>query len=190
MVVSVTAVADVPPSLVSRVLDEAAAIWHPTGVAFVFRRVPWSIAARLDQNPFDAAGGLRIVIGNARGTSHDGLLPMGWIQFEHESPAQEIYLSYRNAIDFMTDSSAVAGAITHMPPVEKEIKLARAMGRALAHELGHYLLASKAHTQRGLMRASHTASEFFDFSRRGFEIDLAQRQLIAALWRDGVIASR
>jgi len=190
VVASVTAVANVSPSLVSRVLDEAAAVWRPTGVAFAFRRVPWSVAARLDQNPFDASAGLRIVIGDARGAAHDGLLPLGWIQFDHDSPAQEIYLSYRNAIDFMTDSAGVAGAITRMPPVEKEIKLARAMGRALAHELGHYLLASKAHTERGLMRATHTASEFFDFSRRGFDIDVAQRQLIAALWRDGVIASR
>src|SRR5262249_52447780 len=190
VVITVTAVANVTPSLVSRVLDEADAIWHPTGVAFVWRRVPWSAAARLDQNPFNASSGLRIVIGDARGASHEGLLPLGWIQFEHGSPSQEIYLSYRNAIEYMTDAAPVAGAMSRMPPIEKEIKLARAMGRALAHGLGPSLWASRAHTPRGWMGASHTASEFFDFSRRGFEIDVDQRQFIATLWRDGVIASR
>ena len=39
--------------------------------------------------------------------------------------------------------------------------LARAMGRALAHEMGHYLLASKEHTKNGLMQAHRTATEFF-----------------------------
>ena len=33
-----------------------------------------------------------------------------------------------------------------MPLAQREMLLARAMGRALAHELGHYLLASKIHT--------------------------------------------
>jgi hypothetical protein len=192
VVVTVTALANVSPSLVSRVLEEADAIWHPAGLAFVWRRMPASAATRLDQNPFDASCGLRIVIGDARGVSHDdGLLPLGWILFDQGSPAQEIYLSYRNAVEFMADSAGIAGPVSRMPPVEKEIKLARALGRALAHELGHYLFASKVHTHRGLMQASHTASEFFDFSRRGFDIDPAQRQLIAArLRQDGVVVSR
>ena len=34
-----------------------------------------------------------------------------------------------------------------MPIFEREMLMARAMGRALAHELGHYFLASKEHTQ-------------------------------------------
>jgi hypothetical protein len=190
MIVTVSALANVSPSLVSRVLEEADAIWHPAGLTFIWRRVP-RVAARLDQSPTDPSAGLQIVIGDARGVSHPDRMPLGWIQFDQGGPAQEIYLSYRNAVDFMADSRGVVGLVDHMPPMEKEIKLARAMGRALAHELGHYLLSSKAHTGRGLMRASHTASEFFDFSRRGFGIDVAERQLIAArLSREGTVVSR
>jgi hypothetical protein len=190
MVVTVTAIANLSPSLVSRVLEEADAIWQPAGLSFVWRRVPRSAATRLDQDPFDASCGLRVVIGDARGTVREDRLPLGWIQFDRDGPAQEIYVSYQNAVDFMTGSAGVAGPISRMPPIEKEIKLARAMGRALAHELGHYLLASKTHTPRGLMQANHTALEFFDFSRRGFDIDSAQRQLIAALRHDAVLARR
>jgi hypothetical protein len=190
MVVTVAAIADVPPSLVSRVLEEADAIWHPTGLAFVWRRVPRSAVIRLDQDPFDASCGLRVVIGDARGEANANRLPLGWIQFDHQHPAQEIYVSYQNAVDFMAGASGVTGPVSRMPPAEKEIKLARAMGRALAHELGHYLLASKVHTQRGLMQANHTATDFFDYSRHGFDIDAAQRQLIAALRQDAVVVRR
>jgi hypothetical protein len=58
--------------------------------------------------------------------------------------------------------------------------LGRAMGRALAHELGHYLTASKAHAKKGLMRATRTASEFFALERWGFAIDPAQRRAMVA----------
>ena len=191
MIVTVVTLADVQPSLVSRVLEEADAIWRASGVTFVWRPVPRATATRLDPPPA-GAGALRIVIGDGHGVSHDNRLPLGWIAFDDDgTPAQDIYLSYRNAVAFMGNSPGVAGLVTQMPPLEIEIKLARAMGRALAHELGHYLLASKAHTGRGLMQASHTASEFFEYSRRGFSIDAAQRQAIAARLReDAVVVSR
>jgi len=190
MIVTVVTLADVRPSLVSRVLEEADAIWRASGVTFVWRPVPRATATRLDPPP-PGTGALRIVIGDGHGVSHDSRLPLGWITFDDGTPAQDIYLSYRNAVAFMANSPGVAGLVTQMPPMEIEIKLARAMGRALAHELGHYLLASKAHTSRGLMQASHTASEFFEFSRRGFSIDAAQRQAIdARLREDAVVVSR
>ena len=54
-----------------------------------------------------------------------------------------------------------------MPIFEREMLLARAIGRALAHELGHYLLASKEHTEeradesapdrRGILRSGRAA---------------------------------
>ena len=65
------------------------------------------------------------------------------------------------------------------------------MGRALAHELGHYLLASKVHTARGLLKASRTAAELFSIERAGFKIDPLQRQQIAARMRgDSLVVRR
>jgi hypothetical protein len=43
-----------------------------------------------------------------------------------------------------------------MPQAGQEQTLARVLGRALAHEIGHYLLASPAHTATGLMRATQS----------------------------------
>jgi Zn-dependent peptidase ImmA (M78 family) len=65
------------------------------------------------------------------------------------------------------------------------------MGRALAHELGHYLLASKAHTERGLMKAIMTASELFMPDARAFRLEPAQRRSVAARLRgEPLVASR
>ena len=53
--------------------------------------------------------------------------------------------------------------------------IARALGRALAHEIGHYLLASKDHTSHGLMKAQHKAGDLLGPSRRPFELTESQR---------------
>ena len=64
------------------------------------------------------------------------------------------------------------------------------MGRALAHELGHYLLASKAHTQRGLMQTQRSASELFSPARIRFEIDAVQRQTVVSRLAGTTVLSR
>ena len=42
---------------------------------------------------------------------------------------------------------------TSSPKLLSDLFLSRALGRALAHEIGHYLLGTSRHTARGLMRA-------------------------------------
>jgi hypothetical protein len=74
----------------------------------------------------------------------------------------------------------VVGNIEPMPLRRREILVARAMGRALAHELGHYFLASKIHTRRGLLQANRSAAELFAEERNGFRIDLWQQHIIAS----------
>jgi len=189
LVITVTEMTEMPAHLVPRALEEANAIWNTAGVTFVWRRVAPQAAARMDQVP--AATAMRIVIGPARGIGGANGIPLGWIQFDDDGPAREIYVSYRNAVDYMNGSEGVVGIASQLTLLERETYLARAMGRALAHELGHFLMASKEHTRRGLMQATHTASDFFDPQRRAFAIDPAQRQLVASrLRQDGIVVSR
>jgi len=55
----------------------------------------------------------------------------------------------------------VAGVpFVSLPNALGDVILARALGRALAHEIGHYLLGTGAHAQRGLMRARFAPLEF------------------------------
>jgi hypothetical protein len=170
MIVNVAAAADVQPSLVARLLDEASSLWRPAGLTFVWQRKPNALP-----------GTLTVSIGAERGSRAADDLPLGWIRFDDvDTPVPEIYLSTANARELLERWTGSSGAVDRMPRQQQEVLLGRAMGRALAHELGHYLLASKSHTARGLMRARREAPEFFAESRKVFALDPEQHAQVVA----------
>ncbi len=159
MIVYVSAAPEVPASLVTRLLRETDAIWRAAGFSFVWRRAPHGAGPAPDDPVPSASTTLRIVIGPNRGVARNARTPLGWIVFDDErAPQQEIYLSHANALALLESARPVVGVVDQMPMAQREVLLSRLMGRALAHELGHYLLASKVHTRRGLLQASRTAT--------------------------------
>ena len=183
MIINLTAAPDMAPDLVARILAEADRIWRPSGVTFVWRRAPARVVpyARASETGPYVPNTLRLNIGDSRGAGSTGRLPLGWIVFDEDAaPAQEIYLSRANGQQMMRDARSVVGLVDQMTLLQRDILLSRAMGRALAHELGHYLLASKAHTTRGLMKAVLGAVELFSMDSGAFRLDPAQRRVIAA----------
>jgi len=70
-------------------------------------------------------------------------------------------------------------------------KVARAdvLGRAIAHELGHLMLGSNAHTDRGLMRETWTADELTRNRPEDWQFSAPQRASLRARWA-GSPASR
>jgi hypothetical protein len=193
MIVNVTTATDLPSRLVAAVLAEADAIWRPSGVTFIWRRTPLvvpSYASAAETGPY-VPNTLRLTIGDKRGAGRDGHLPLGWILFDEVVPEQEIYISHVNARAMMDQARGVVGIVDQMTIMQRETLLARAMGRALSHELGHYLLASKVHTVRGLMKAVLTAVELFMPDTSPFRIEPAQRLAVAARLRgEPIVASR
>ena len=194
IIVSVTTSGDLSPALIARIFKETDAIWRPGGITFLWRlvtRETVSFARAGETGPF-VPNTLRLNIGNAAGQPRDGRMPLGWIVFDDvTTPQQEIYVSYANAQAVMAESRGVVGLIAEMPIVQRETLLARAMGRALAHELGHYLLASKVHTKRGLMKAILSATELFMSDARNLRLEPAQGLAIAARLRgEPLVASR
>ena len=186
IIVSVSSAPNIPESLIARVLAETDALWRGSGFAFVWRRAAREVVpyARTSETGPSLPSTLRVVIGNETKPSREGSLPLGWITFDDaETPEQEIYLSYASVGQLMDAARGVVGVVDQMPLTQREILSARALGRVLAHELGHYLLASKIHTKRGLMKASRTAGELFAPEGRGFQIDPSQRQVMAARLR-------
>jgi hypothetical protein len=170
MIVNVIAASDLSPALVSALLEEAAAIWRPAGVTFI-----WNRARSLDGQ------GVRVLVGGGTRAGSDMALPLGWINFDDDkTPEREIYISYTNAVMLLNSSRGVIGSVEAMPIAQRNIYLARAMGRALAHELGHYLLASKRHSETGIMRARHSSTELFGPTRQVFTIDDGARKRLAA----------
>ena len=170
IVVDVVTMSDVSPTLVKNVIEETQAVFQSAGVRFIWRRGALSL------------GTMHVLVSTETGpSSHDdGLLPIGWLTFENDEPAREIHLSYANAVRFLEDSREVVGLVDRKTRSERELLLGRLLGRALAHELGLYLLATKVHTSRGLLKGRRTAVEFFAPERTSFALDTAERRLIAA----------
>jgi hypothetical protein len=194
MIVYISAGAEVSVNLVSRLCAETEAIWRPAGVSFLWRRAPRATAASTlapDSAPF-VPDTLRLTIGGERGNPRDGRMPLGWIVFDAATaPQQDIYLSHSNARQMLENAAGVVGVADQMPMAQRDTLLGRAMGRALAHELGHYLLASKAHTERGLMKAILTAVELFGPDASAFRLEPAQRGTVADRLRgEPLVASR
>jgi len=183
LVVRVIASEDVRPQLVRKILTETEAIWRAAGVTISWLQAPRGAAPLTgpDPGPY-VADVLRLNIGNASGTDNDprdGRRPLGWIVFDDTStPQPDIYLSRSNAAAMLADARAVVGSVDLMPSEQRDMLLGRAMGRALAHEIGHYLLTSKVHTRSGLMKAVLTAAELFMPDAGQLRIDTAQRQLV------------
>jgi hypothetical protein len=176
LVLTVSSTADVSPSLVDRVVDEANAIWKPAGITLVRQRSD-------DRTP----ASISLTIGRERGSVHPYDTPLGWTEFESGQPQPWLYLSYANAVALFESARGIVGSTTRMPILERETYLGRAMGRALAHEVGHYLLAARLHTANGLMKANFTAVELFMPDTRHFAITDAQRSVATARLVDATL---
>jgi len=52
------------------------------------------------------------------------------------------------------------------------------LGRALAHELGHFLLRSRTHSPKGLMRPSQALPDLVSPDRRPFTLSAGEVALV------------
>jgi len=159
----------ITPALLSRILDETDAIWRGSGFSFVWQRnggLPTTLTVTIDDAP----------------SIHlEGQTTLGWIHFDDNGvPLPDIHLSYANAVGLLEQARGIVGPVGQMPRAERETLLGRAMGRALAHEMGHYLLASKVHTPKELMATKRSASDLFTADRAHFRIDDGQQAAVAA----------
>lgn len=79
---------------------------------------------------------------------------LGWIPFVGEVPQPAIVM-YPYAIDaLVADAAQISDrSAREWPTGMRDGVVARVFGRALAHEIGHFLLRSRQHSASGLMRA-------------------------------------
>ena len=195
IVISLSVAQNVPASTVKAMLKEADEIWKSADFRFIWQRDDAQVAPyphSSDEGRY-LSSTLRVTVDNSVGDKNtQSVTALGWILFERPGePDQELHVSYANAKLLLELSSSTFGALSTMPLLQRETYLARAMGRALAHELGHYLLASKTHTARGLMQTQRSASVLFAPSRGPFEIDRVQKQAVMSrLTRATTLARR
>lgn len=79
---------------------------------------------------------------------------VGRITFHGDAPGSEIVLSLSAARHLVVHATLGGRPISEWPSAIAEHFVPRVMGRALAHEIGHYVLGTRDHASRGLMSAS------------------------------------
>jgi hypothetical protein len=178
-----------PPAERQAMLQEVDAIWQTHGVSIV------ALGSDRTMVPPSADARLTVELGRpprpapTLGTRQR----LGAIVFDHENlPATTLTI----------DVAAVAATVTRVrlggrlfdqwPPAWRDTLVGRALGRVMAHEIGHYLLASRVHTSEGLMRAAFDGDELLRPGRGGFAVparDLPRlRTRLAGLGRASSLA--
>ena len=113
----------------------------------------------------------------------------------HTWPVGELLIDQAGS-HFAVVSTAAARRVVaavrapHEPPGAGHRRLALVLGRAVAHELGHYLLATAGHAPSGLMRAYVGVADYVDPRRGGFGIDATAGDRIRVAWPRASAAPR
>lgn len=105
---------------------------------------------------------------------------LGWIEFVDGVPKPVITVSVARARVSVNGAVVAGRLVQELPPAVSHRLTAVALGRAIAHEIGHYLLQSTAHSRTGLMRAGFSPRELTARSTAGLQLSPAERQRIAS----------
>jgi hypothetical protein len=130
----------------------------------------------------EESAGVTVVVdvGHDTGQPETGL---GAIRFAPDGSPDSTIVLYLDPVVRIATSAPFMGLHPALWPdgLRDEI-IARALGRALAHELGHFLLRSPHHADSGLMRASQKGAALGAPNRRPFGLtDVDQQRLRIAL---------
>ena len=80
----------------------------------------------------------------------------------------------------MADSEFAGTAFKRLTNDIRDELIGRAVGRAAAHELGHYLLEKAGHRNRGLMRPSYSARDLVGAWLHPFQVAADDRPVVRA----------
>jgi len=159
--VRLTVAGDVPTAVRMALVGEASTIWQRAGV-----RLVWAPPTGA------AAPGLRVLVVHRPAPAPEGEWPVGeLVMATAQTPGGTVPVP----IAFVSiESSWQILATANLPPEPQKLthrRLGVVLGRAVAHEIGHYLLATPTHAASGLMRARIAAADFADLREGGFFLD-------------------
>jgi hypothetical protein len=157
--------------MLAEIVKGAGEIWRPYA----------DVTFTLVEESVPVSGSLRLLITDRISTISDGA-SLGWIEFVDGRPSNHITVSTGAAAALLR-----ASRWNGLPKTVQRMFLVRAMTRAIAHELGHYLLASREHAPHGLMRGQLTADDIMQPRKSSYRLDRAQVQ---QLQRGALLAQR
>jgi hypothetical protein len=141
---------------------QAAEIWSDAGLSPVWLQPPVT---------FDPADGPTVVVMVRQmlvrrpeapaPASAPTRLPLGWVPFGKHGPANLIEVSFSTITSRVLGASVSGRRVSDLPLFWQQPLIGRALGRVLAHEIGHWL-RGRGHTTTGLMKAVLRGHELVD----------------------------
>lgn len=154
----------VPDVVEATMLDEASAIWRRAGI-----ELRWLPSATSPSNALP----VNIVADDPSGDDHIDMWRLAKLRREGGRPRVAVV-----SIDAGERALERLERKLGEPARRREWRLGLILGRALAHELGHFLLNTGTHSRTGLMRASIAATELAGLSSLGFFLDDHERDWV------------
>jgi hypothetical protein len=146
------------PRLEAAAMKEVARIWATYGV---------NVAA-LKAGSRSRDGAVTLTVKIAAGLDgQTGAGTLGLIHFRDDVPDSEIVM-YPDAIAALVSTTRFGTDDLFSPAAFRDLILGRVLGRALSHEIGHFLLRSRVHSSAGLMRALQPVAALVAPDRRDF----------------------
>jgi hypothetical protein len=168
--VDIGALAAMPTRQMETMVRETTAIWEPYGVA-----LDW---VRPGEQVLGLPAGHEVLTisrdgpANLLASGTPAARRLGAVLFLEGRDVAEntVALAVEATRRTVDDARWVNGRVADWPPSLREELLGRALGRVLAHEIGHYLLVWRAHTPDGLMRAAFQGEALIQPGRRAFKL--------------------
>src|SRR5262245_3525838 len=153
----------VPPAVERAAVVEAAAIWAPYGVSITATDcppapVPDSVTLTVVMNTSPAGG------------NEVWRTPLGAVDFDAGAPGRIIRVFIGRLLTLLENAHLWTIPASQWPRVIRQQVVGRALGRVMAHEIGHVLLRTTGHSSRGLMRPLQYPKELVDPARVGYTL--------------------
>src|SRR5262245_14387741 len=145
--IDISALATMPPRQLQGMTREASEIWKSHGVALT-----WLTAER--ELPRGTRPVLKVVDAPPAAATASSRLGSIVYREGHMIPEHTLELVVETIGRLVEDTPWVNRRVRDWPPSVRSMLIGRALGRVLAHEIGHYLFAWRTHTDHGLMRQS------------------------------------
>jgi hypothetical protein len=158
----------VPRAVLAGAVSEAAAVWIAYGVE----------VDRPDSDPSSDCDRVHKVIrvslsASQRARKREHVL--GEALYDANAADWMIILHYTDVVRIATDARAFGEHAAFWPAPVRDQIIGRALGRVLAHEIGHILLRQSQHSTTGLMQAGQVASRLADYSRDALALTQIER---------------
>ena len=159
---------------------EAAAIWHPYGIEITWFNTEADCSSDPEAwlAPVD-----RLLRLNADGRQ-TGRAELGAVRFRDGVAGDTIRLLYSTVSRMTLDASFGGWSVRALPAPLRERIVGQALGRVLAHELGHVLLGEASHDHVGLMRPTFLPADLVRLTHDDLRLAKRSQERLGARLRD------